>query len=225
MEVASHQLKTPITEIGWAVEVARAPHVPKAELAAALESIEHGHHALQSVVFDLLTVTEIGFTYKKRETVPVRLGELTRRIVEQLGEQAGDNGVRITFSDPSDIPEVLGSPVALGHVIRNLLDNAITYSNAGGTVLVDIRREQGGVAWEVRDHGIGVPPEERGSLFREFFRARNAVEKKNVGTGLGLFVSKTVIDGHGGWIRHLPNATGVGSRFVFWLPERLGKKA
>lgn len=220
VEVASHQLKTPVTEIGWALEVVQDPNAKKAEIAGALESIEHGHHSLQSVVFDLLTVTEIGFSYKKREEVPVRLGEITTRVVAQLAERAADARVAVRFSDPSGIPEVLGSPVALGHVVRNLLDNAITYSNPGGAVLIDIRREHGGVAWEVRDHGIGVPPEDRGSLFREFFRARNAVEKKTVGTGLGLFICKTVVEGHGGQIRYVPNATGVGSRFVFWLPER-----
>lgn len=220
VEIASHQLKTPLTEIGWAVEIATAPRASKAERTAAMTSIEDAHHALRSIVTDILTVSEVGFSYVVSSPVPVRLGELTVRARDTLAEVAKKGEVTIVFAPTAGVPEVLGSVVTVEHVIRNLLENAITYSRPGGKVIVDIRAERGGVRWEVRDQGIGIMPEDRGSLFQQFFRGRNAVERKNVGTGLGLFIVKTVIEGHGGEVRYEPDPSGVGSRFSFWLPPR-----
>lgn len=220
VEIASHQLKTPVTEIGWALEIFSAPKAGKAERAAAMAGIESGHHALQSIIFDLLTVSELGFTYTVTSPAPVRLGELTARVRDVLAETAKDAEVTVAYAPMPAVPEVLGSAVTVERAVRNLLENAITYSRPGGTVLVDIRAERGGVRWEVRDQGIGVPPEDRGSLFTQFFRAKNAVERKNVGTGLGLFIAKTVVEGHGGEVRYQPDSSGVGSRFSFWLPSR-----
>jgi signal transduction histidine kinase len=100
---------------------------------------------------------------------------------------------------------------------ENLVGNAIKYTQPGGEVSASLRVENGLAVGEVRDTGIGIPVEEQGRLFEEFFRAKNAKALNLRGTGLGLAIVKRIVDGAGGSIR-VESQEGKGSTFTFSLP-------
>jgi signal transduction histidine kinase len=103
-------------------------------------------------------------------------------------------------------------------VLDNLLSNAIKYTPAGGTVTVGARATGEAVIIEVTDTGIGIPAEQYPKLFTRFFRASTAVDRKIKGTGLGLAVTKAIVEAHGGAIAAEPGP-GCGTRFTVCLPR------
>jgi len=112
---------------------------------------------------------------------------------------------------------VNGSPKLFKSLWENLLGNAIKYTLPGGEVTASLRLKDGQLVGEVRDTGIGIPAEEQGRLFQEFFRAKNAKALSLRGTGLGLVIVKRIVDGAGGSI-WFESQEGKGSTFTFSLP-------
>jgi signal transduction histidine kinase len=114
----------------------------------------------------------------------------------------------------SGLPPILADPLQCKSLWLNLLDNAIKYTPEDGSVTVRLRAESGAILGEVVDTGIGIPLEDQGRLFTEFFRARNAKESGVLGTGLGLVIVKRIVEGLGGRISVVSSA-GQGSTFSF----------
>jgi signal transduction histidine kinase len=103
-------------------------------------------------------------------------------------------------------------------VLTNVLDNALKYSPGGGAVAVTVRAEGAGAAVAVRDAGIGLPPGAEEAIFAPFGRATNAVASSVTGMGLGLYICRTIVERHGGWIRAVSPGVGEGTTVTFWLP-------
>ncbi len=103
-------------------------------------------------------------------------------------------------------------------VLQNLIENAIKYSNSGDSVIVSVRDQGDKVILSVKDNGIGIPTTEKERIFEKFFRATNAKEKDDIGSGLGLYTTKTIIENHGGtmWFE---SEIGQGTTFFFTLPK------
>jgi len=101
--------------------------------------------------------------------------------------------------------------------IRNLVNNAIFYTGAGGEVIISIKRNGSNVEFSIKDTGIGIPKNQQTRVFSRFFRADNAIRKETEGTGLGLFITKNIIEAHGGkiWFESIENK---GTTFFFSLP-------
>ncbi len=103
-------------------------------------------------------------------------------------------------------------------VLQNLIENAIKYSNAGDSVIVSVRDQEDKIILSVKDNGIGIPPVEKEHIFEKFFRATNAKEKDDIGSGLGLYTTKSIIENHGGTI-WFESEIGQGTTFFFSLPK------
>jgi two-component system phosphate regulon sensor histidine kinase PhoR len=119
--------------------------------------------------------------------------------------------------DPG-LPPVLVNPHRLKLVWTNLLSNAIKYTEAGGIVGVTLKGTPEDVVGTVRDTGIGIPPEDLGRVFEEFYRTENARAVCPVGTGVGLSIVRRIIENWGGkvWVE---SELGLGSKFIFTLPR------
>jgi two-component system sensor histidine kinase ChvG len=116
---------------------------------------------------------------------------------------------------------VFGEPARLAQVVRNLIDNAVSFSPDGGVVTVSVARGQGRVLLQVDDMGPGVPPENREDIFRRFYSERPEGEDFGRHSGLGLAIAKTIIDAHDGQIDVENRASGdrvEGARFTIALP-------
>ena len=113
---------------------------------------------------------------------------------------------------------VMADAESLQSALANLVSNAIQYTPDPGQVEVRAGRDRGRVKVEVVDSGIGIPEEDLGSIFQEFYRSPNAKEASRIGTGLGLSIVKTTIENHRGQIT-VESKVNEGSTFTVWLPE------
>ena len=103
-------------------------------------------------------------------------------------------------------------------VLNNLIENAIRYTPAGGSVHVSSIQVSGRILIKVRDTGIGIKNEDRNNIFERFYRAGNAVTKQNQGSGLGLYIARTIVQDHNGELSFDPNQEGMGTTFTLALP-------
>jgi two-component system CheB/CheR fusion protein len=117
---------------------------------------------------------------------------------------------------PEEAIQVQGNETQLRQVVSNLLENALKFTPASGSISLNLERSENEVQLAVSDSGIGIPPEDLPHLFERFHRARNASEY--TGNGLGLAIVKAIVESHGGKVTAHSAGTGEGSRFLVNLP-------
>ena len=118
----------------------------------------------------------------------------------------------------ADFPEIQGDERRLTQVFNNLISNAMKYSPEGTQIIVSGKAFADHVLIHVRDNGIGIPEHEQHRIFQKFSRLDNALSRKTDGTGLGLYLTKSIIEAHGGKIWFESNAPETGTTFSFSLP-------
>ena len=213
----SHELRTPLTSIMGYLDLALEEaedidlHGP---IRAALQVSLRNAERLLTLVTDLLS-TASGAV--RIEPAPVDLAGLIADSVEASGPRAEAAGVRL-ISELDGVPLPLEADASrLGQVLDNLLSNAIKYTPAGGSVRVRAQPTGGGTLLEVEDTGMGMTVKEQAEVFTRFFRTA-AVRKKAIpGVGLGLVISKAIVEAHGGQIS-FSSEPGEGTTFRVWLP-------
>jgi len=173
--------------------------------------------ALLTLITDLIDIPRIEMGLLAREMKELSLNDLVRRSVEGLEMIARQKGLKFETELPPVSPQVYGSYRRLQQVITNLTNNAINYTREGG-ITVRVNQDENGARVEFSDSGIGISSADLPRLFAEFSRGSN-VETK--GSGLGLSISKRIIEAHGGkvWAESPDPTTGKGSRFTFTLPK------
>lgn len=120
---------------------------------------------------------------------------------------------------PPDFPIIQGDETRLRQVLDNLVSNAIKYSPNGGMIEIGGGVDDETVTVFVRDQGVGIPEREQERLFERFYRVDDTLSRRTKGTGLGLYLARTIIEAHGGRIR-VKSKPGQGSTFYFTLPQR-----
>lgn len=145
------------------------------------------------------------------------LPELFRPIVAQFRERALQKSVVVKDHFAKNLSPVLVDGFRISEVLTNLLDNALSYGGPGGEVEVSLNQKGGQIVTGVADQGPGIPPEALKHLFTKFYRVSNILGEGSKGTGLGLFICKSIVELHQGkiWVE---SAVGKGSRFFFPLP-------
>jgi two-component system phosphate regulon sensor histidine kinase PhoR len=118
---------------------------------------------------------------------------------------------------PAQIPRISGDGQKIHQVLVNLLSNAISYTQEGGHIAIEVQPANGGVEVSVTDNGIGIPPEHLSRIFERFYRVDKSRSREEGGTGLGLSIVKHIVEAHGGWV-NVESKPGQGSRFNFFLP-------
>jgi two-component system phosphate regulon sensor histidine kinase PhoR len=211
---ASHELKTPVAAIRAGAEtILRAVEDDPAAVTRFAEQIDRIAIRLGRLVSDLLDLSRLE---GERPTVePVRLDRLVEDEVVAYRSAADGNEIKLTLR--LDDVEVLANSDDLRLGFRNLLDNAIRYTAAGGTVKVEIRRQGAEAVLEVSDSGIGIPSRDLPRIFERFYRVDAARSRETGGTGLGLAIVKHVVERYGGSVE-VASELGRGSTFTIRLP-------
>lgn len=222
VSVAAHQLRTPLTALRWSYHALLDGDMgPLTEdqkkimqdgLRATLQMI--------ALINDLLNVARIeegrfGFTFTPQSLEPIIAALLPR--FEKI---AVEKAVRFIFQPaPAKLPLLFLDAEKMSIVIDNLLDNAFKYTPPGGSITLRVMNEKTQVRVEVEDTGIGIPKDQIHHMFTKFFRTSNAMLLQTSGNGLGLYVSRNIVETHGGDM-FLESAEGKGSTFSFTLPVR-----
>lgn len=218
--VASHQLRTPVTNIKWSLEALSAEQNLSETAKGYLTSAMEGAKLLSAVVEDLLSTSKIEdgrFGYEIKET---DLVDFISQILPLALSQAEQIGVKLYFDRPTEtLPKVFIDPKKITMVFENLIDNALRYNVKDGevTVRLGVLPQQPFIEVQIKDTGVGIPQSAASKLFSKFFRAENVVKSQTTGTGLGLYIVKNIIQAHGGkiWVESEENR---GTTMHFTLP-------
>jgi len=218
--IASHQLKTPISNLKFALEILMSGGKGKIELEQAeyFQILRENTARLKELAKDLLLVSKIeagDFKLKKEE---VDIQKLTENLVKNFNLFAQAHNVEIKCYFEKNLPKIFGDKEQIKDVIETLLDNAIKYSKKGKSVVeIKICKKQKEIYFEIKDEGIGIPKEEQKYVFEKFFRGSNVSKGEIPGTGLGLFIAKSIVERSGGKI-DLKSKEGKGTVVSFTLP-------
>ncbi len=215
----SHELRTPLNAIlGW-TQVLRSPEGQKAaELQHGLEVIERNARAQVQLVDDLLDVSRILAGRMRLDVQRVGLIEIMRSAIESVRPAAQAKGVRLeSILDPRD-GVVSGDPGRLQQIVWNLLSNAVKFTPKGGRVQVRLERVDSQVEISVADTGIGIPQKFLPYVFDRFSQHDSTASRRYTGLGLGLAISKQLVELHGGTIQAKSPGEGQGSTFSVTLP-------
>ncbi len=148
---------------------------------------------------------------------PVKMAELAEQAVTQFSEPAASRNIKIALDAPSQLPVNFGDTTFLSMAVRNLVDNAVKYTPAGGTVQVSLGLEGDKIRVQVSDTGIGIAPADQVHLFERFFRVKQRGTTSIKGSGLGLAIVKSIVERHGGRV-WMESRLGKGSTFAFEVP-------
>lgn len=217
---ASHELRTPVTTALLMVDLIQEGGEEQ-ELKEYWDILRLELHRQHELVEDLLTVGRLDAGRMRMNMVPIDLVAVLRDAVEHSGPLAEARRISLRTEVGGQIPPIVGDTTALQRVFANLLDNAVKFTPAGGEVRLEAVAEPLGVRIRVSDNGIGIPMDEHRHLFERFFRASNAVRAEIQGTGVGLYIVKSIVEAHGGRAR-VESALDQGTTFEIWLPVASG---
>ena len=211
----SHELRTPLTSIMGYLELAldEEDAIPS-YVASSLKVAQRNSEKLLHLVSDLLSAAA-GSTNVEQESSD--LSELVRSCIMSAAPRAEINAVDIVAEVPESLPAMV-DPKRMSQVLDNLLSNAVKYSPDGGQVTVSAwRAEGGGTVLRVADSGIGMTDAEQAEVFTKFFRSGTARRAQIPGVGLGLVITKRIVEEHGGTIA-MESEAGKGTVFTVTLP-------
>ncbi|HWG30166.1 MAG TPA: ATP-binding protein [Steroidobacteraceae bacterium] len=211
---ASHELRTPLTVLRGELESLAQERGLKTLTPEALGSMLEEVTRLSGIVEGLLALSRLDAGEAQEEWVPFDLAELAATTADQMSLLAEDKNIAVTCDAAPSIT-VTGDRARLKQVIVNLLDNAIKYTPRGGTVRLQISRQDGYAVLDVADDGIGIPAEALPHVFKRFFRvddSRSRDARDGGGAGLGLSIVQSICTAHGAQVE-VSSVLGKGSRF------------
>ena len=214
----SHELRTPLNAIIGFSQVLRQQlfgEVNEKQAEYLDDILSSGNHLL-SLINDVLDLSKVEAGQVELEIDDFSLREALERGLVMVRERASKNSLRLSLELAPDVDIVRGDERRLQQVVFNLLSNAVKFTPAGGSVAVATARLDGEVKVSVTDTGPGIAPDDRERIFEEFQQTDVGVGQRE-GTGLGLALSKSLVELHGGriWVE---SEAGRGSRFVFTMP-------
>ena len=221
LSIAAHELRTPLTGLKGGAQLllrrqGRGQLGPD-RLRAGLDDLNRAIDRLTALTDDLLDVARLRTGQLPLVPHSLDLVALASEALRRVHDRA-DDGHHLVLDAAPDLPTVLADTARVDQVFTNLLDNAVKYSPAGGTITVLVRTMEDGVAVSVRDAGIGLPPGTEEAIFAPFGRAENAAASNLPGMGLGLYICRNIVERHGGWMRATSAGAGAGTTMTFWLP-------
>jgi signal transduction histidine kinase len=215
----SHELRTPLTSIIGYLELLKDDESESLTPTQQtfLSVVHRSAYRLRGLVGDLLLVAEAEGGSLALDLHDVDLGTLAEECVEAARPAADDKEIELSLRR-GESGQIQGDPDRLAQMMDNLVSNAIKFTPAGGRVAVRTAFENGEALFEVTDTGFGISAADQAHLFDRFFRARPAVDKAIRGTGLGLTITKAIVDAHKGSIT-VKSTLGEGSTFLARLPN------
>ncbi|MEX0748527.1 MAG: ATP-binding protein [Candidatus Saccharimonadales bacterium] len=217
--LAAHELRTPVTIIKGYLEILEEEVGPQLapEHREFIRKLEVSATQLSGSINNILHVSRIehGELNMNRETH--EWNEIVRTVASELNQKAIAQGKSLLLNPHPKELYVSVDQVSITEVITNLIDNAIKYSKRGQKITVNVNRSKTGITTEIVDQGVGIPANAVGKLFTKFYRSHRT-RTSHRGTGLGLYMSKSIVEAHGGriWVE---SKEGEGSTFGFELPE------
>ena len=224
LSTVSHELRTPLTSIMGYIDML----VTRREVVGSLTPREEEYlqfvseesHRLKALIDDLLDVTKLEAGKFKLIPTEIEVKPLIEQVIFSLQNQADEKRITVKLKVPSTLPKATADRLRLSQVVTNLLSNALNYSDHGATVTITGRVCDGFLQFNVADTGTGISDADQENVFSKFFRADNSSTRIVPGIGLGLFITKLLVEALGGRTS-VKSKLGKGSTFSFTLPLAL----
>ena len=220
VSLSAHQLRTPLSAIKWSLKMLLDGDLGEIteEQKNFIQKTYEANEKMIELINDLLDVTRIEEGRYLYKIELVEIDEVIKNIIDSLREVAKGKGVELKFEKTKEkLPKIKLDKEKIGLAIQNLIENAIHYNLPGGKVTVSLKRVKKEVEISVSDTGLGIPKDQQKRIFSKFFRGSNAIKMETSGTGLGLYITKNIIEAHGGEI-WFESEEGKGTTFYFTLP-------
>jgi two-component system sensor histidine kinase ChvG len=218
----AHEIKNPLTSLRSAVETAARIDDPD-QRQKLMAIIQDDVSRLDRLISDISDASRLDAELSRAQAVPVDIGKMLALLRDVSESSANERAIRMQVDIAADADLVVeGIEGRLVQVFRNLIANALSFSPAGGTITLSAHREGNSVIATIGDEGPGIPPGRENEIFSRFYSERPRTEKFGVHSGLGLSISKQIVEAHGGSIvaenRRDADGTIRGARFVVDLP-------
>jgi signal transduction histidine kinase len=219
VSIVSHQLRSPLSNLKWTIELLMSGRLGKIEERQIeyFSILKENSGRMQELVSDLLIVSRIETAKLPLKEEFFSLEELTKKMMREFEILAKSSNIEIKMTAEKNLPKTLADPSQISLVIENFLDNAIRYIVGSGKIVIKISKKNKDFYFEVKDTGVGIPKEDQKYIFKKFFRSSNILKHQTQGSGLGLYISKSIIEKSKGKIG-FQSQENKGSTFWFTLP-------
>jgi len=219
VSMAAHELRTPLAALRGYIELAvyKTKETAGGELGQLMGKALKSTADLNGLISNLLDVSRIERGALALEMHEVDIVQIIQSVIEDSQVLAQDKKIALSYEGTDEVCSVQGDEMALREVVTNLLSNAIKYTSEGGRVTVRLQKRHDSYNVSVEDTGIGIPKRALQHLFTKFYRVHGGLDSGSTGTGLGLFITKSILERHNGTIK-VDSKEGVGSTFTFTLP-------
>jgi PAS domain S-box-containing protein len=222
VSISAHQLRTPLSAIKWTLKMFLEGDLGEItkEQREFIEKIYRSNERMVNLINDLLNVSRIEEGRYLYNPVLADLVPICQLVINFYREEIERKNIKLEFRRPEKkLPQVKVDVEKIQLAIQNLLDNAIRYTQPGGEVTISLKYVKNEIEFSIKDTGIGIPKNQQERVFSKFFRGANATRIETEGSGLGLFITKNIIEAHGGRI-WFESEEGKGSTFFFTLPVK-----
>lgn len=220
ISISAHQLRTSLAAIKWILKMFLDGDFGKLtpEQDGFMKKAFESDERMLMLVNEMLSLNHIDQTSLRYDFEKNNIVSLIESVIFDFTGESFKKNVELIFLKPTEeIPSLIFDIEKIRVVIQNIIENAIKYSSAGGKVIVSVSKNKEFVEVRTKDTGIGIPKDDQKLIFTKFFRAPNAKTKDNIGSGLGLFTTKTIVERHGGsmWFESVEDE---GTTFFFTIP-------
>lgn len=218
--IISHELRNPLSSIKWQLDALgdKKGGAAGPEIENSFKVIHHANERMISLINDLLDVNRIEDRRFQLSPAVFSLNELTEEIVQIYEPIAANSNLKFIMMSPKVQFWTKADKAKIKSVISRFIDNAIRYSTSSGEITITLEDIGSGVRWSISDQGAGIPAQEVRNIFSKFFRATNILRYQTEGLGVGLYLSKYIIEASGGTVG-FRTLEGHGSTFYFTLPK------
>jgi len=220
VSLSAHQLRTPLSAIKWTLRMLLDGDLGKIteEQKEYISKTYQSNERMIDLINDLLNVTRIEEGKYLSKPVLADFQEIVQSAISSSEDIIQKRKIKFKFEKPEEkIPKVKIDKEKIELVIQNLLTNALIYTGSGGEVIISLQNIKEGIEFKISDTGIGIPKIQQERVFTKFFRGSNAMRVDTGGTGLGLYISKNIVEAHNGKI-WFESKEGNGTTFYFTLP-------
>ncbi len=221
VSLASHQLRTPLTAINWYAEslLSETAGTLNPKQKQYISELYGGGQRMASLISDLLKVSSLDLGTYRPDISPVDISRTLSPIVHDLQPQIDQKHIELDVSIDPQVPVMNADKHFLTAVLQNLVSNSVKYTRKNGRITVHVTKQRQNIIIQVSDNGMGIPEEQQAQIFKKLFRADNAQKLDPNGTGLGLYIVRSMVRHMGGkvWFRSVENK---GTDFFVKLPVR-----
>ena len=218
LATVSHELRNPLNAIlGWA-QIVNRPNTSAENIAKGIKTIEKNVHVQAKLIDDLLEMSRITAGKLMLDIKATDMSKVLESALETVDTSIKAKNIRIEKNIASNLPQIKADETRLQQVIWNLLSNAIKFSPESSAILISIKKVGSQIEFSIKDSGPGISPDFIPNIFDRFRQENSKITKKHGGLGLGLAITKSLVELHGGVVEVKSEGIGKGSEFCFRLP-------